>query len=539
MKLFQYDRHHNFKKIYKEKMKDRHKIKGIKFDYSKRDTKFVSNEKSQEKLIREYYDNLHISNYNKLKHEIFVREQKEKDLSKRELISKKYSSNFSYTNIMNLMNKFISERKDKSGENPFNYNLQKGKMDLEQINRNIKKNRINQYLKNIVLHYEKIRAKVETGIKYGKKIYLSGKMAEEIKNKILKKRRRNSARNYSTSKNDTNDSNLDINENNRKIILINNVKNEPIYESNYSENINESDVNNNFKISNYLLSNDTNKKFKKNMSSSNIHIFSNVINSEKQRRKQENSNLRYESVNNNQKRGSKYTYLNNNENTFEEENKNLKNKKLLLNSTNFTQYTNFTLNTKKDSYGNKKSAEPSELLMEDCNSIRLMKFKNNYVQKNYLKNKYSFRQQSCSNINNKNRYILNYKESPASNKNLLRSATSFKDKSYLKVINKPIYTTNINDLIYEYDRIKKNIKKLRKNYKEKHFSTYKEIDHLMEIKEDMLMFLLKQKFLNSKFRPKPIKITKNKNEFMNKMKDYVDMLEEKPRNYVNLEDLKF
>ena len=164
--------------------------------------------------------------------------------------------------------------------------------------------------------------------------------------------------------------------------------------------------------------------------------------------------------------------------------------------------------------------------MEDCNSIRLMKFKNNYVQKNYLKNKYSFRQQSCSNINNKNRYILNYKESPASNKNLLRSATSFKDKSYLKVINKPIYTTNINDLIYEYDRIKKNIKKLRKNYKEKHFSTYKEIDHLMEIKEDMLMFLLKQKFLNSKFRPKPIKITKNKNEFMNKMKDYVDMLEE-------------
>ena len=183
---------------------------------------------------------------------------------------------------------------------------------------------------------------------------------------------------------------MDSNENNRKIILINNVKNEPIYESNYSENINESDVNNNYKISNYLLSNDTNKKFKKNMSSSNIHIFSNVINSEKQRRKQENSNLRYESVNNNQKRGSKYTYLNNNENTFEEENKNLKNKKLLLNSTNFTQYTNFTLNTKKDSYGNKKSAEPSELLMEDCNSIRLMKFKNNYVQKKTKTNEINY-----------------------------------------------------------------------------------------------------------------------------------------------------
>ena len=71
---------------------------------------------------------------------------------------------------------------------------------------------------------------------------------------------------------------------------------------------------------------------------------------------------------------------------------------------------------------------------------------------------------------------------------------------------------------------------MKKNYREKHFSTYKEIDHLLEVKEDMLMFLLKQKFLNSKFRPKPIKITKDKKEFINKMKDYVEMLEEKPRN---------
>ena len=34
------------------------------------------------------------------------------------------------------------------------------------------------------------------------------------------------------------------------------------------------------------------------------------------------------------------------------------------------------LYNKKDTNENKKNAEPSELLMEDCNSIRLMKFKN-------------------------------------------------------------------------------------------------------------------------------------------------------------------
>ena len=104
-------------------------------------------------------------------------------------------------------------------------------------------------------------------------------------------------------------------------------------------------------------------------------------------------------------------------------------------------------------------------------------------------------------------------------------------------MNKPIYTTNIKDLINEYDKIKSNIKKLKKNYEEKHFSTYKEIDHLLEIKEDMLKFLLKQKFFKSKFRPKPSKNGKTKTEFINKMKDYVEILEEKPKDlYINFDD---
>ena len=45
------------------------------------------------------------------------------------------------------------------------------------------------------------------------------------------------------------------------------------------------------------------------------------------------------------------------------------------------------------------------------------------------------------------------------------------------------------------------------------------------------MFLLKQKFFHSKFKPKPSKLIKHKNEFIKKMKDYLELLEERPRKY--------
>ena len=54
----------------------------------------------------------------------------------------------------------------------------------------------------------------------------------------------------------------------------------------------------------------------------------------------------------------------------------------------------------------------------------------------------------------------------------IRIYSSNKKKSFLKVKNMPIYSTNISDFIVEFNRIKKNIKKLKKNYEEKYFSTY-------------------------------------------------------------------
>ena len=168
----------------------------------------------------------------------------------------------------------------------------------------------------------------------------------------------------------------------------------------------------------------------------------------------------------------------------------------------------------------------------------MKKYNKYYIKKNYTNNNLSNRPQSCTITKNKN--IGNSEETSKYNQNHNRNSSLVKKKTYLKIRNQPIYTSNINDFISEYNRIKKNIKKLNKNYKEKHFSTYKKIDHILEIKEDMQMFLLKQKFLHNKFKPKQIKLENHKNDFINKIKEDLEAFEEQPRfyKYSNLEDLK-
>ena len=80
-------------------------------------------------------------------------------------------------------------------------------------------------------------------------------------------------------------------------------------------------------------------------------------------------------------------------------------------------------------------------------------------------------------MSNKNKNMLKYNLNDISiNKQIhKRNYSSNKKKSFLKVKNMPIYSTNISDFIVEFNRIKKNIKKLKKNYEEKHFSTYKKL----------------------------------------------------------------
>ena len=76
-----------------------------------------------------------------------------------------------------------------------------------------------------------------------------------------------------------------------------------------------------------------------------------------------------------------------------------------------------------------------------------------------------------------------------------------------KVMYKPIYTYKIGDLVKEYNRIKTDSNKSRITMRENNFATMNDIEKYIRVKEDLLMFNLKWKFLQSgyhKKREKPI-----------------------------------
>ena len=130
----------------------------------------------------------------------------------------------------------------------------------------------------------------------------------------------------------------------------------------------------------------------------------------------------------------------------------------------------------------------------------------------------------------RNRNIINenfYKNSIMINKskNIKRLIKSENKKRSLKVKNLPLYTTKIEDIMNEYYRIKRKVKLAKIHYKENHLLTFNQIDNIVKVKEDLLIFLLKQKFLNSKF-PQRFKKKPNKREiFIQKFKDNLDSID--------------
>lgn len=524
-------------KKFKERMKDRHKINGLKFDYSKKEEKkyFVEprkKEKEQKNIISEYEEFILLQNYNKLKHQIFLREQKEKEKLKTEKeLFKKFQTDFNYTTLLKIIERF-------SSINPFNYDIRTGKMEIDRADRNIKINRINEMLKRIILHFMKIKAKLNIKKDNPKKEYISQETVNEIKNKIYKHKKKLQSRN-----------------------------NKLIFKNNYSENIDTNNLyiksTNSRKRKNTIFMNSYNRRSKSNLeinsnhmdsinnknpfiSSSSSYIdkrSSNIMNSDKIltnntinyiNPKKEGFNSSEDFTNKKINRRNSY-YLNESK-----EDKIRNSLKERFNIKRGRRKTLFYLSPniqKKDSNLKAKNNENlrrynSTLLIEDNSPIV---FHNSILKKKSqinLKNKLYYRPRSCINKNSKNKKDLNIF---SNDKNFNKNNSCINRRSYLKVKNLPLYTTKIADLIKEYNRIKKNSKKLKINYKEKHFSTYKEIDNIIKTKEDMLMFLLKQKYFNCKFPQKKIKPINHKSSFSNKMKQCIDLIEERPSIFINLE----
>ena len=106
------------------------------------------------------------------------------------------------------------------------------------------------------------------------------------------------------------------------------------------------------------------------------------------------------------------------------------------------------------------------------------------------------------------------------NNHLFKSYNFNKNKKNLKIKNNPIYTTNIDDFINDYHKINNKINKEKKCFIKRKFHEYDELEEMMNIRKELKLFQLKNKFINSNLsKPKKLKVN-NKNKLFNTIYTY-------------------
>ena len=146
----------------KEKLKDRHRIRGVFFSEPKANVKNKLKRSKKYKLGKDEKNyKLSMKNYNDLKHEIFLKQKKEREEIEIKKIfdEKQVKKDLNYTNIKEFMYTFLRFKKK---SNLYRENIKKNEINLRSTNK-MKKNFVNQSLKNVVLHFQKVRGKVDSG----------------------------------------------------------------------------------------------------------------------------------------------------------------------------------------------------------------------------------------------------------------------------------------------------------------------------------------------------------------------------------------
>ena len=175
----------------KEKLKDRHRIRGVFFSEPKGNVKNKLKRKNYKLGKDEKNYKLSMKKYTDLKHEIFLRQRKEKEEIEIKKIfdEKQVKKDLNYTNIKEFMYTFLRFKKK---SNLYRENIKKNELSIRSTNK-MKKNFVNQSLKNVVLHFQKVRGKVDTGQlpfeenydeAYGKLVDLIAKSRTKIMNKL-------------------------------------------------------------------------------------------------------------------------------------------------------------------------------------------------------------------------------------------------------------------------------------------------------------------------------------------------------------------
>ena len=122
------------------------------------------------------------------------------------------------------------------------------------------------------------------------------------------------------------------------------------------------------------------------------------------------------------------------------------------------------------------------------------------------------------------KYFLNRSLRPSTSTTIIKKEKEKKisilKKNFVK--NKPIYTTNMKYFIENFKKIKDKVNKNKMKSKERHFSTYSNIEKFSKIREDMLMFSLKMKYNNTRFPPEKTKVINKRKILFHKLKDNFD-----------------
>ena len=133
----------------------------------------------------------------------------------------------------------------------------------------------------------------------------------------------------------------------------------------------------------------------------------------------------------------------------------------------------------------------------------------------------------------KNYYMLrtlsnSYKQYNTENSNnIMKKRRPLSLNPNLLIRNEPIYTGNIQNFYDEYNRVKRNINTERRKLTRRNLISYERIKEMMEIKADMEILCLKQKYLRLKFpKPKRVQSCKPKIDiFIDKMENECERID--------------
>ena len=523
-----------FKNLHKAKLEDRHRIKGISFSTHKKEynnlllyklkkkDEATTFELSEANFLRS------INDYNLLKHEIYLKELKEKKVKTKEAIfnEKIIKKDINYTFLRETIYQFMRSKKS---HNKYNSNLLKNKDEIKRAKKISKSNFINKTLKNVSQHFHQITGKIDMGVRYHEEI-LNEKEYDNLIEQISKSRKRH----LKSFQGDLNVVPLIDNKSNINLKTephsFNSVKPKKSQQYNFSNkffsyfqdiipDINKEEENKNENKLILNLANNQEVDEEENEEDENNTENINIMCKTETDLNNKNKYIINKSKRLSSSRRNKYYNLNNNDN--QKNNNRVKTSKFKTSILNNPIKLNEHLKTNiYDIQENDKDSISS--ITEKSNKLNV-KYKN---KEESYKSKYNnLLDKDLINLeqikqNNNIKEKINFKYW---NNNIRRINTA--GNRNLKVINKPLYVSKISDFIKEFKRIKSASKKVKKRMREEHLTTLDNIEKICKIKEDLLMFVLKMKYFHNSFPPKKVKTKSKKEHFVKKLTNYLAIID--------------